>query len=180
MAQLLVEGQRVVPARALADGFHFQYPRMNDALENLLGSDARSRDAALTEIYYNGECPVCRVEMGHYAKICDNASMGLKFIDSTKHEDALVECGLAREHLERRVYLRDAQGRLLSGLPALIELWSRMPGYRWLAVLLSGPLLHRPAVAIYDQLVAPGLAFWARLRAGEATGDSGLQAMRKG
>jgi uncharacterized protein (TIGR01777 family) len=38
MAQLLVDGQRVVPTRALASGFRFSYPHLNEALADLLGS----------------------------------------------------------------------------------------------------------------------------------------------
>lgn len=37
MAQLLVDGQRVMPNRAVALGFEFRYPRAAEALENLLG-----------------------------------------------------------------------------------------------------------------------------------------------
>jgi len=59
----------------------------------------------------------------------------------------------------------DPDGRIVSGLPALIELWSRMPGYGWLAKLFSIPLLHSAAAALYDHVVAPSLAWWARLRA---------------
>jgi hypothetical protein len=50
-------------------------------------------------------------------------------------------------------------------MPALIELWSRMPGYRWLSVLLGAPLLRQLSAVVYDQVIAPGLAFWARRRA---------------
>ena len=37
MAQLLVDGQRVVPQRAVAAGFVFQYPESGAALRQLLG-----------------------------------------------------------------------------------------------------------------------------------------------
>ena len=49
-------------------------------------------------------------------------------------------------------------------LPALIELWSRLPRYRWLAKLTSVPGLNRVSVGIYDHVIAPGLATWARVR----------------
>jgi hypothetical protein len=165
MAQLLVDGQRVIPAHAVAAGFDFRYPQLQGALDHLIGPGARDHDADPAEIYYNGECPVCRAEMSHYAKVCADASMSLQFIDATKEENMLAACGLRREHLERRLYLRDTKGRLLSGMPALIELWSRMPGYRWLSILLSAPLLRQLSAVVYDQIVAPGLAFWARRRA---------------
>ncbi len=37
LAQLLVEGQRVVPARALSLGFQFKYPQLSTALQDLSG-----------------------------------------------------------------------------------------------------------------------------------------------
>jgi hypothetical protein len=49
-------------------------------------------------------------------------------------------------------------------LPALIELWTRMPGYGWLARFFSLPGLHSVAAVLYDLVVAPGLAWWARTR----------------
>ncbi|SDS19644.1 hypothetical protein SAMN05444162_0939 [Paenibacillaceae bacterium GAS479] len=36
MSDLLLKGQRVVPAKALADGFRFQFPSIQEALDNLL------------------------------------------------------------------------------------------------------------------------------------------------
>jgi NAD dependent epimerase/dehydratase family enzyme len=37
MSQLLVDGQRVVPSRALAAGFVFKFPNVGGALGHLLG-----------------------------------------------------------------------------------------------------------------------------------------------
>jgi predicted DCC family thiol-disulfide oxidoreductase YuxK len=165
MSQLLADGQRVVPRRALATGFVFRHPDLRGALENLLGSRAKSSSGAeLVEMYYNGECPVCSAEMNHYAEICADSQKSLRFIDAMRSPDALARCGLRIDHLERRVYLKDSKGRIVSGLPALIELWSRMPRYRWLARMTSMPVLKPVYVGIYDHLVAPGLAAWARRR----------------
>ncbi len=36
MAQLFVDGQRVIPARLIGEGFHFRYPTLKNALDNLL------------------------------------------------------------------------------------------------------------------------------------------------
>mgnify|MGYP003582577688 CR=1 FL=1 len=41
MAQLLLTGQRVLPAHALAEGFTFRFPTLETALEDLLRSPAR-------------------------------------------------------------------------------------------------------------------------------------------
>jgi uncharacterized protein (TIGR01777 family) len=165
MAQLLVDGQRVVPRRALASGFTFHHPDLREALSHLLAPGAREQQADLTAMYYNGDCPVCSLEMNHYASLCANAQKSLQFIDATQRPEDFTRWGLRREHFERRVYLEDSKGRILSGLPALVELWSRMPQYRWLARIMKVPIVKPVSNALYDHALAPGLAAWARMRA---------------
>jgi NAD dependent epimerase/dehydratase family enzyme len=45
MSQLLLEGQKVLPTKALCRGFEFRYPDICEALRDLL-SPARTQDAA--------------------------------------------------------------------------------------------------------------------------------------
>jgi predicted DCC family thiol-disulfide oxidoreductase YuxK len=158
MAQLLVDGQRVVPSYATTLGFKFHHPRIEGAFRDLLGAASAE---ALTEVYYNGECPVCRSEMTHYETLCAHSQPTFRFIDSMQRPNELAGCGLRREHLERRVYLRDTDGRILSGMPALFRLWSTMPEYRWLSKVLTFPLLRPLSILLYDHIVAPSLAYWA-------------------
>jgi uncharacterized protein len=159
MSQLLVDGQRVVPTHATALGFKFRYRRIRDAVAALLGPES-SGDAP-AEVYFNGDCPVCRTEMTHYARICAESQASFRFVDSMQQPTEFLQCGLRREHLERRVYLREAGGRMLSGMPALVYLWSRMPGYRWLSRFLGLPMLAPVSNLLYDHVVAPSLVFWA-------------------
>jgi len=165
MSQLLVDGQRVTPARATALGFLFKHPTIGEALADLLDDLKSAEDEVIANMYYNGECPVCRTKMEHYASLCAAARPQFQFIDSTEHPNALAAYGLGREHLEHRFYLRDSRGEILSGMPAIVALWARMPGYEWLARLFSLPLLRQASVALYDHAVAPGLAWWAKSRA---------------
>jgi uncharacterized protein len=164
MAQLLLDGQRVVPARALAAGFAFRHERIDTALADLIGRASPRDVAEPTRVYYNGDCPVCLAEMTHYAKVCNRESMPVTFVDATKAPNELAACGLRSEHLARRVYLRGAGGRMVSGLAALIELWRRMPGYRWLARIVGAPGVRQASTAIYDLALAPALDHWARSR----------------
>ena len=169
MSQLLVDGQRVVPTRALASGFTFKFPNLGGALEHLLGhaatATANGTNKTQTDIYYNGECPICNAEMTHYAQLCATSHPELRFIDSTQQPNEFASCGLRREHLERRVYLKDSEGRILSGMPAIIALWSRMPRYGWLATTLNLPVLRPATAALYDHVIAPTLTRWAKARA---------------
>ena len=163
MSQLLVDGQRVAPMRALRSGFVFRYPNLGTALEQLLGRQGMVTQKA--QIYYNGDCPVCRTEMEHYADVCATTRPDLRFIDSTQLPREFTHCGLRREHLERRVYVRDSEGRILSGMPAIIALWLKMPGYERWAKILSLPVIRPVSVLLYDHAIAPALAWWARTRA---------------
>jgi hypothetical protein len=162
MAQLLVDGQRVVPTRAVTLGFKFRYRRVRDALAVLLGP--KGSDGAPADVYFNGACPVCRTEMTHYARLCAESHAAFRFVDSMQQPGEFLKCGLRREHLERRLYLREADGRILSGMAAMIYLWSRMPGYRWLSRVLGLPVLEPLSNLLYDHVIAPGLAFWATRR----------------
>jgi uncharacterized protein len=171
MAQLLLDGQRVVPASAVALGFEFHYPQAKAALTHLLRGPRAAPAATAADIYFNGDCPVCRTEMGHYARRCAEVRPDLRFIDSMRRPNDLAQCHLRLEHLQRRVYLRDAGGHVISGMPALIALWSQVPGYRPLARILSWPVLRPVSVLLYDHLIAPALAYWASRRsAGECPG----------
>jgi uncharacterized protein (TIGR01777 family) len=86
MAQLLVDGQRVVPSRATRSGFKFRYPEVRRALTNLLRAPVAVLAAGAAEI--------------------------------DLRPDDLASCGLRREHLEQRVYLRDGRGQLVSRMRA--------------------------------------------------------------
>jgi predicted DCC family thiol-disulfide oxidoreductase YuxK len=164
MAQLLLDGQRVVPVRAVAAGFVFQYSEVGAALRQLLGRSSLRSVAPGQSVYYNGACPVCRTEMNHYARRCETAAVPVRFIDSSIRHDDLAEYGLRREHLERRVYLKSANGKIVSGVAALAGLWSQTPGYRWLSKVVSLPIIRTIAEVLYDHIAVPILAAAERWR----------------
>ena len=171
MSQLLVDGQRVVPNRAVALGFRFRFAHLPEALADLLGSAAApacsppgTLAGAPAAVYFNGECPVCRAEMDHYAALCAESRPHIKFIDALQRPDDFADCGLRREHLERRVYIRDGAGRVISGMPAIVALWSILPRYRLLSRFFRLPVLRQASVLLYDHLVSPSLARWASSR----------------
>lgn len=161
MSQLLVDGQRVFPNRPVALGYHYRYPHLDKALKHLLGRKSNPFESRCTDIYYNGDCPVCNLEMTHYARVSKAAAPELHFVDAMQNPTALAAYGLRREHLERRVYVKDSRGELVSGMPALILIWSQLPGYRALAWAFGLPGIRAATELIYDRLIAPGLAAWA-------------------
>jgi uncharacterized protein (TIGR01777 family) len=173
MAGLLVEGQRVAPRRLINEGFEFRHFTLDSALRELIPDRAgapalRALDRGC-EVWFNGDCPVCSKEIGSYQRAAERRNLPLKFHDSMRASRPLAAYGLRREHLERRLYLRDEQGRIFSGFRAVLAIWARIPEYRLLARVFSWPPLRAVCESIYDHVVAPVVAHWARIRhTGEA------------
>lgn len=114
---------------------------------------------------YNGSCPICRLEIGHYQSYCADRPLGLAWVDISSDEDWLKRLGLTREAAKRRLHVLDGDGRLLIGIDAFIALWQRMPRYRWLAWLIGSRAIRPIAACVYDRILAPALFAWNR-RAG--------------
>jgi uncharacterized protein (TIGR01777 family) len=168
MAELLVQGQRVAPRRLLNAGFEFRHFTLASALRDLIPDPAKPRALRAAdsncEVWFNGDCPVCSLEIGSYEKLARRRDLPVRFHDSMRVAQPLSAYGLRREHLERRLYLRDETGRIQSGFRAVLALWARLPGYRRLVGVFSWPPLLALCESLYDHIVAPGLAYWARVR----------------
>lgn len=65
------------------------------------------------------------------------------------------------------LHVRDSDGALKVGFDAHLAMWSRLPGFRWLAVLVRGGLPRRVSQRVYLAFTRrrPGLV--RRMRAGD-------------
>lgn len=94
-----------------------------------------SKEIELT-VYYDGACPLCTAEIGHYEsregadKLC---FVNIAEADADTGEDLKREAALKRFHVRR------SDGSILSGAAAFIEIWAILPGWRWLSKLASIP-----------------------------------------
>jgi uncharacterized protein (TIGR01777 family) len=164
MSQLLVAGQRVVPHKSVTHGYQFKYRTLHQALTSLYPKQRLHFVNDTAEVYFNGECPVCNAEMCRYSGIAERESLPLRFVDSMRQSQPLANYGLSTEHLEARLYVRDSNGHIISGMDAILYVWKQLPNYKWAARVCAIPGLRQVAIAIYDLVVAPSLAWWARRR----------------
>ncbi|MGY4307572.1 putative DCC family thiol-disulfide oxidoreductase YuxK [Bradyrhizobium sp. USDA 4369] len=93
-------------------------------------------EQAKSTVYYDGSCPLCRAEIGYYSRT-DEAG-ALCFVDVSK-ADAAAPDGLSQQEAMQRFHVRAGDGRLLSGAAAFVEVWRRLPRWRWAARLASLP-----------------------------------------
>ncbi|MCJ2121673.1 thiol-disulfide oxidoreductase DCC family protein [Methylobacterium sp. J-077] len=87
-------------------------------------------------VYYDGGCPLCRAEIGHYQR-CDGAEQ-IAFVDVGRDAPAVgLGPDLDRDAALRRFHVRGADGRLVSGAAAFVRLWHILPNWRWLGRLVE-------------------------------------------
>lgn len=89
-------------------------------------------DSGPLTVLYDGACPLCRREIDLYRALTPTAP--LAFHDVSEAIGDVPE-GTSRAQLLARFHVRHPDGRLESGAQAFLALWSRLPGWRWLAKL---------------------------------------------
>ena len=102
------------------------------------GSDGRpGRKTGLT-VFYDGDCPVCRIEVAYYQRRDKNNH--LAWIDITRLRETDLPAGKTHDDLLRRFHVVDeASGVWHVGVDAFAAIWSVLPGFRHFAWLFRAP-----------------------------------------
>ena len=87
-------------------------------------------------VYFDGSCSLCRAEIGYYRR--KDQDRALCFVDISE-TGAVPPDGITKERAMRRFHVCASDGRLLSGAAAFVEVWTRLPRWRWAARAASLP-----------------------------------------
>ncbi|MCP2671629.1 DUF393 domain-containing protein [Maricaulaceae bacterium EIL42A08] len=96
-------------------------------------TESAAENPAQCEVFFDGECPLCRAEIGFYQRSGSEA----RFTNVAGDGDAPPE--ITREEALGRFHVRKSDGTLLSGAAAFAELWKATPGWRWLGHIGAVP-----------------------------------------
>jgi 3-demethoxyubiquinol 3-hydroxylase len=132
------------------------------------------RDDTLT-VLYDGACPLCRREIAHLQGLAPRAGEGaLCFVDISGGD--AVAAPAERAALLARFHVQRADGSRVSGAAAFVEMWGRLPGWRWLARLAQLPGMPWLMEGAYRAFlrVRPALQALARRAEGQAPPASRL------
>jgi len=87
-------------------------------------------------VYFDGSCPLCRAEIGYYRR--KDQVGALCFVDISE-AGAVTPEGITQQRAMKRFHVRASDGRVLSGAAAFVEVWARLPRWRWAARAASLP-----------------------------------------
>ena len=113
---------------------------------------------ALT-VYYDGSCPLCRMEIGHYRR-----QRGAERIDFVDVSDRDVDPGpdLPRQKAMGRFHVRLPTGELRAGAAGFVEIWKVLPRWRPLSTVAHLPGAT-PALEVGYRLFLPLRPMLARV-----------------
>ncbi len=104
-------------------------------------------DRKLT-VYFDGSCPLCRMEIGHYQG--QRGAECIDFVDVSDPQVAIA-ADLDRKAAMARFHVRESDGTLHSGAEAFSRIWERLPSWRFAA-----KIAHVPGVTALLELAYRG------------------------
>lgn len=88
-----------------------------------------------TTMFYDGGCPLCRREVGHYQRL--DRARRIRWINIDTEPEELERLGITQEEGMRRLHALNADGQLVTGTYAFATIWSELPYYRRIGHLVK-------------------------------------------
>ena len=98
------------------------------------------------KVYYNKSCSICRAEIDLYKK---HNIKEIEWIDITDNKNAELETSMNDKALLRRLHIKDGE-KVIGGAKAFLEVWKKIPRYKFLYYLLKQPIIFSFFAFFYE------------------------------
>lgn len=95
-------------------------------------------------VYFDGMCPVCSREIATYRQM--RGGDAINWVDAARCDAAELSAGLDRAYALQRLHVQSANGTLLSGAAAFVEIRKHLPAFAWMARICA----NRCVLALLD------------------------------
>ena len=106
-----------------------------------------SSQSPLVTVYYDGICKMCSKEINYYKKIAPPKC--LRWVDIARNGNALENYNVSQQEALLYLHVKDESGKLHIGVDAFKVIWSHLPNWRWLSILLNFSPIHFLAQKLY-------------------------------
>lgn len=108
-------------------------------------TEPRNYSRGTLMVLFDGSCPLCRREIGHYRQLRPRCPVLWSDISTDSYW--LEQFDIPHERAMASLHVIDRQGNTVQGAAAFLCLWEVLPGYRYLAAAINrarlSPLLER-------------------------------------
>lgn len=98
-------------------------------------------------VFYDGKCGLCRREIAYYIRIAP--AHVFDWVDITIDASSLEKLGVHYADGLMLLHAQDSYGKLHVGVDAFLLIWRHIPGWKWLASLVSFSLIYPLARRLY-------------------------------
>lgn len=93
---------------------------------------------AQLQVFYDGACPLCRREMGHYQK--RDRARRIDWVDIAQPQFRAAAYGLDPARVQQVMHARTPDGAVYTEVRAFVKIWQLLPGVgttllRWLLMI---------------------------------------------
>ena len=82
----------------------------------------------MVKVFFNNSCNICRTEINHYKKHCDD---NIEWVDVTNNQEAQNATSRSYRDLLRRMHVIQ-DGKIIDGAESFLIIWKNIPKYNFL------------------------------------------------
>lgn len=101
----------------------------------------------MIKVYYDGKCGLCSKEINYYKSIAPHNKF--KWLDIASNPKPLKSIKTTQEQALKLLHVQDHNGKVHIGVAAFCVIWRELPYWKWLAPIVSFPLVLSPLSGVY-------------------------------